>query len=153
MARFMFHAMFHIMFHDVPCHVPYRGPLYIFVPFVPFVWYNRFMEQYVKINVKESVRIKLKQLAAENGQTLADYIESLIRVAPDDLLDELDKKSSDPYASLRQNLDDDELPECCQGIFTGLAKDRCEHWEWVNGGWKNKVTGKYANDPMYYHYV
>lgn len=108
------------------------------------------MEQYVKINVKESVRIKLKQLAAENGQTLADYIESLVRIAPANDSPQLD---ADPYEFLRQSLDDDELPECCQGVFTGLAKDRCEHWEWVNGGWKNKVTGKYANDPAYYHYL
>ena len=114
-------------------------------------------DQYVKVNIKESVRSQLKEQAKGAGKTLADYIEWLAAqvntpAEADALLDQLDAQSNDPYAQYR-NLDEDELPECCQGIFSGLAKDRCEHWEWVNGGWRNKITNRYANDEKYYHYV
>lgn len=114
-------------------------------------------DQYVKVNIKESVRSQLKEQAKGAGKTLADYIEWLatqVNAAPaaDALLEQLDTQSNDPYAQYR-NLDDGELPECCQGIYSGLAKNRCEHWEWVNGGWKNKITNKYASDAEYVNYM
>lgn len=112
-----------------------------------------------QIKVSDEVHQRLMG-AKKDTETVSDLISRLLGGASavqtdeaDTLLEQLDKQYTDPYVELRQNLDDDELPECCQGIFTGLAKDRCEHWEWVNGGWKNKVTGKYANDPVYYHYL
>lgn len=115
-------------------------------------------DQYVKVNIKESTRTKLKDQARAKGMTLADYIEWLganVSAAPDEadsLLEQLDARSNDPYAQYR-NLDDGELPECCQGIYSGIAKNRCEHWEWVNGGWKNKITNKYASDGDYVNYM
>lgn len=111
-------------------------------------------DQYVKVNIKESVRSRLKEQAKGAGKTLADYIEWLANQTNGGaaLLDQLDAQSNDPYMQYR-NLDEGELPECCQGIFSGLAKDRCEHWEWSNGGWRNKITNRYANDEKYYHYV
>lgn len=118
-------------------------------------------DQYVKVNIKESVRSQLKEQAKGAGKTLADYIEWLagahidtkdLAAEADQLLEHLDAQSNDPYAQYR-NLDDGELPECCQGIYSGLAKNRCEHWEWVNGGWKNKITNKYASDGDYVNYM
>lgn len=111
---------------------------------------------YIAIRIDEGAAEMLNRYAAEKGLTKSQAIISALKgAAPneaDSLLEQLDAQSNDPYAQYR-NLDEDELPECCQGIFSGLAKDRCEHWEWVNGGWRNKITNRYANDEKYYHYV
>lgn len=111
---------------------------------------------YVAIRIDEEAARVLNQYAAEHGMTKSQAILSALKGAAnneaDVLLERLDARSNDPYAQYR-DLDEDELPECCQGIFSGLAKDRCEHWEWVNGGWRNKITNRYANDEKYYHYV
>lgn len=116
------------------------------------------MDQYVKINIKESVRARLKEQAASNGKTLADYIEWLAAtptqnptLTPDEaeqLLDRLDNPKVDPLIA---DLPTGELPPCCQGIYDDPEHPAptCEHWEkaWVNHygnkivHYRNKLTG------------
>lgn len=121
------------------------------------------MDQYVKINIKESVRTKLKEQAASKGKTLADYIEWLagenvdtkdLAAEADALLEGLDNKNEHPedYLSpedreLFERLEPGELPECCQEYYTNGTK--CRHWnkEYVNYygkrviGYRNTLTG------------
>ena len=119
-------------------------------------------DQYVKVNIKESVRSQLKEQAKAAGKTLADYIEWLagqkldtkdISAEADSLLEHLDKQETyvDP---LIRDLEPDELPECCQSIYGGSIKDRCEHWvDKRPAGFYNTLTHKWASDPDYYKYV
>ena len=112
-------------------------------------------DQYVKVNIKESVRSQLKEQAKAAGKTLADYIEWLAGqklAAPvdeaDALLEELDNPKVDPIIA---NLAPGELPECCQSIYDDPERPvpTCEHWEkaWVNNygnkvvHYRNKLTG------------
>ena len=112
-------------------------------------------DQYVKVNIKESVRSQLKEQAKAAGKTLADYIEWLAGqklAAPideaDALLEELDNPKVDPILA---NLAPGELPLCCQGIYDDPEHPvpTCEHWEkaWVNHygnkvvHYRNKLTG------------
>ena len=112
-------------------------------------------DQYVKVNIKESVRSQLKEQAKAAGKTLADYIEWLAGqklAAPideaDALLEELDNPKVDPILA---DLAPGELPECCQGIYDDPERPvpTCEHWEkaWVNNygnkvvHYRNKLTG------------
>lgn len=126
-------------------------------------WYNMFhkgesmeQDQYVKVNIKESVRSQLKEQAKGAGKTLADYIEWLagqkLAAGPideaDALLEELDNPKVDPILA---DLAPGELPECCQGIYDDPEHPvpTCEHWEkaWVNNygnkvvHYRNKLTG------------
>lgn len=116
------------------------------------------MDQYVKINIKESVRTKLKEQAAAKGMTLADYIESLAAGMDksveepmdeaDILVEQLDNPKVDPMLA---NLTPGELPSCCQSIYDAPERPvpTCEHWEkaWVNHygnkivHYRNKLTG------------
>ena len=113
-------------------------------------------DQYVKVNIKESVRSQLKEQAKGAGKTLADYIEWLagqkLAAGPideaDALLEELDNPKVDPILA---DLAPGELPECCQGIYDDPEHPvpTCEHWEkaWVNNygnkvvHYRNKLTG------------
>ena len=113
-------------------------------------------DQYVKVNIKESVRSQLKEQAKAAGKTLADYIEWLagqkLAAGPideaDALLEELDNPKVDPILA---DLAPGELPECCQGIYDDPEHPvpTCEHWEkaWVNNygnkvvHYRNKLTG------------
>ena len=113
-------------------------------------------DQYVKVNIKESVRSQLKEQAKAAGKTLADYIEWLAgqKLAAghideaDALLEELDNPKVDPILA---DLAPGELPECCQGIYDDPEHPvpTCEHWEkaWVNNygnkvvHYRNKLTG------------
>lgn len=118
------------------------------------------MDQYVKVNIKESVRTKLKEQAATKGMTLADYIESLAagysenQDEADALLDKLDYQNEHPESTLSpedqelfERLEPGELPECCQEYYTNGKK--CRHWhkEYVNYygkrviGYRNTLTG------------
>lgn len=120
------------------------------------------MDQYVKINIKESVRTKLKEQAAARGMTLADYIESLAAESSqkpqtdeaDALLEQLDKQHDEWHVDpLIKDLGPDELPECCQSIYDDPTS-HCEHWEDRRPvGYWNKLTHKWANDPDYIQYV
>lgn len=104
-----------------------------------------------QIKVTDELYERLK--ARANGQPIPKLLRALLDGDEGEaLLEQLDAQSNDPYTQYR-NLDDGELPECCQGIYSGLAKNRCEHWEWVNGGWKNKITNKYASDGEYVNYM
>jgi hypothetical protein len=117
-------------------------------------------DQYVKVNIKESTRTKLKDQARTKGMTLADYIEWLganvsakpIADEADQLLEQLDNKYENPTVDpLLEGLAPGELPECCQGIYDDPERPvpTCEHWEkaWVNHygnkvvHYKNKLTG------------
>ena len=131
-------------------------------------WYNMFhkgesmeQDQYVKVNIKESVRSQLKEQAKAAGKTLADYIEWLAGqklAAPIDeadvLLEQLDYQNEHPESTLSpedqelfERLEPGELPECCQEYYTSGTK--CRHWhkEYVNYygkrviGYRNTLTG------------
>ena len=119
-------------------------------------------DQYVKVNIKESVRSQLKEQAKAAGKTLADYIEWLagqkLAAAPideaDALLEQLDYQNEHPESTLSpedqelfERLEPGELPECCQEYYTSGTK--CRHWhkEYVNYygkrviGYRNTLTG------------
>lgn len=119
-------------------------------------------DQYVKVNIKESVRSQLKEQAKAAGKTLADYIEWLagqkLAAAPideaDALLEQLDYQNEHPESMLSpedqelfERLEPGELPECCQEYYTSGTK--CRHWhkEYVNYygkrviGYRNTLTG------------
>ena len=119
-------------------------------------------DQYVKVNIKESVRSQLKEQARAAGKTLADYIEWLagqkLAASPideaDALLEQLDNENEHPEDSLSpedrelfERLEPGELPECCQEYYTSGTK--CRHWhkEYVNYygkrviGYRNTLTG------------
>lgn len=119
-------------------------------------------DQYVKVNIKESVRSQLKEQAKAAGKTLADYIEWLagqkLAAAPIDeanaLLEQLDYQNEHPESTLSpedqelfERLEPGELPECCQEYYTSGTK--CRHWhkEYVNYygkrviGYRNTLTG------------
>lgn len=129
-------------------------------------WYNMFhkgeimeQDQYVKVNIKESVRSQLKEQAKGAGKTLADYIEWLAgNAAPadevDQLLERLDNKYERPEVCLSaedqklfDSLEPGELPECCQEYYSNGTK--CRHWhkEYVKYfgkpvlGYRNTLTG------------
>lgn len=119
-------------------------------------------DQYVKVNIKESVRSQLKEQAKAAGKTLADYIEWLagqkLAAAPideaDALLEQLDYQNEHHESTLSpedqelfERLEPGELPECCQEYYTSGTK--CRHWhkEYVNYygkrviGYRNTLTG------------
>lgn len=120
------------------------------------------MEQYVKINIKEPVRAKLKQQAADKDMTLADYIEWLANTVnqapettptPDEADVLMDKMENSPEELLSaedrelfDKLEPGELPECCQELYSGK---KCRHWKktYVNYygrkvlGYQNTLTG------------
>lgn len=101
-------------------------------------------DQYVKVNIKESVRSQLKEQAKGAGKTLADYIEWLAGQQlgattdeADKLLESLDNKYENPDIDpLIADLAPGELPECCQSIYDDPEHPvpTCPHWEkaWVN---------------------
>lgn len=105
------------------------------------------MDQYVKINIKESVRTKLKEQAADKGMTLADYIESLAAGAsPAQSLPGTEVDMSDWV--------DGAAPECCIDSIANDFKPGHVCPDWVRLGytdknglhrqaWFNKKTGEY----------
>lgn len=113
-------------------------------------------DQYVKVNIKEGVRAKLKEQARAKNMTLADYIEWLSGqtnkqiddIALEQLDNEYEHQSVDP---LLADLAPGELPPCCQEIYDDPERPvpTCEHWEkaWVNHygnkvvHYRNKLTG------------
>jgi hypothetical protein len=117
------------------------------------------MDQYVKVNIKESVRTKLKEQAAAKGMTLADYIESLAAEStPDEgerLLEELDNKNehpedymSDDDKAILENLAPGELPACCQEIFDDPEHPvpTCKHWRKAYENYYGQRMWGYVND-------
>lgn len=121
-------------------------------------------DQYVKVNIKEGVRAKLKEQAKAKGMTLADYIEFLAnqpaqseQSEADALLEELDRQHEEEKwgansIAIASSVDSDELPECCQKIYSGRKTDRCEHWTIKNNRWYNLATNRYIDDPAYTNY-
>lgn len=109
------------------------------------------MDQYVKINIKESVRTKLKEQAATKGMTLADYIESL---AGGDTT-----QSTQPTQPSMEIIDmsdwvDGEAPGCCIDTIANNFKPGHVCSDWVRVGytdknglrrqaWFNNRTGEY----------
>lgn len=132
-------------------------------------------DQYVKVNIKESTRTKLKDQARAKGMTLADYIEWLganVLVSTDEadaLLEQLDNKYEHPESALSPDdqalidkLQPGELPDCCQEIYNNYPvepKDVCKHWTkgYVNYygrkvlGYQNTLTGGtyFEYQPLY----
>ena len=104
------------------------------------------MDQYVKINIKESVRTKLKEQAASKGMTLADYIESLAAGSQEiqsdtEIIDMSDWVNGD-------------APECCIDTIANDFKPGHVCPDWVRVGytdknglrrqsWFNNRTGEY----------
>lgn len=104
------------------------------------------MDQYVKINIKESVRTKLKEQAASKGMTLADYIESLAAGGQD----------AQPNMEIIDMSDwvGGEAPECCIDTIANNFKPGHVCPDWVRVGytdknglrrqaWFNNRTGEY----------
>lgn len=127
------------------------------------------MEQYVKINIKEPVRAKLKQQAADKDMTLADYIEWLANTVnsvpetekdeADAIMDRLEHVPTAEDQKIMEHLMPGELPECCQEIYSEedpKEENMCEHWEraWVNfygkqiWSLRNRLTGGSYQDYM-----
>lgn len=122
------------------------------------------MDQYVKVNIKESVRTKLKEQAASKGKTLADYIEWLagknvdtkgLAEEADALLEELDNKNEHPedYMSeedkaILEDLAPGELPACCQEIFDDPEHPAptCKHWRKAYENYYGQRMWGYVND-------
>lgn len=107
------------------------------------------------IKVSDDVHFRL-MAERRGGESASDVIARLLSQpvkSDEELADELvEKLAADPYADLKENLDGDELPECCQEIYSGRKDDRCEHWVLRNGRWFNQVTNRYIDDPAYINY-
>lgn len=113
---------------------------------------------YVAIRIDEGAAEMLNRYAAEKGLTKSQAIISAIKNNKDEgdaLLEQLDKQSEEAYVDpLIRDLEPDELPECCQSIYGGSIKERCEHWvDKRPAGFYNTLTHKWASDPDYYKYV
>ena len=122
------------------------------------------MDQYVKVNIKESVRTKLKEQAASKGKTLADYIEWLagedvdtkdLATEADALLEELDNRNehpedylSDDDKAILKGLAPGELPACCQEIFDDPEHPvpTCKHWRQAYENYYGQRMWGYVND-------
>lgn len=113
-----------------------------------------------QIKVTDELYERLKERA--NGQPIPKLLRELLdgedfKAAEntDQLLEQLDKQSKETYVDpLIRDLEPDELPECCQSIYGGSVKDRCEHWvDKRPAGFYNTLTHKWASDPDYYKYV
>lgn len=120
-------------------------------------------DQYVKVNIKESVRSRLKEQAKAAGKTLADYIEWLaeqkLAAAPideaDALVEQLD--SSRPADTEIIDMSDwvnGDAPECCIDTIANDFKPGHVCPDWVRVGytdknglrrqsWFNNRTGEY----------
>lgn len=109
------------------------------------------MDQYVKINIKESVRTKLKEQAATKGMTLADYIESL---AAGDTTQPAQSTQSSMEIIDMSDWVDGEAPECCIDTIANNFKPGHVCSDWVRVGytdknglcrqaWFNNRTGEY----------
>lgn len=110
-----------------------------------------------QIKVPDEVHAALMG-AKREGETVADVIARLLGGSSnntDALLTQLDKQAEEAYVDpLIRDLEPDELPECCQSIYGGSVKDRCEHWvDKRPAGFYNTLTHKWASDPDYYKYV
>lgn len=118
------------------------------------------MAEYVNIRVRKDTYERLKELSA--GVPLVRFLDDACRHwsqngkdEADTLLEQLDKQAEEEAAAanaLFASLDNDELPECCQGIYSGRKDDRCEHWIIKNNRWYNQGTNRYIDDPAYVNY-
>ncbi len=113
-----------------------------------------------QIKVTDELYERLK--ARANGQPIPQLLRALLDAegskgaeSTDQLLEHLDKQAEETYVDpLIRNLEPDELPECCQSIYGGSVKERCEHWvDKRPAGFYNTLTHKWASDPDYYKYV
>lgn len=112
---------------------------------------------YVSIRLDEEAAGILNRKCAELGLTKS---QAVVRGCSqlgntDSLLEQLDKQAEESVAeanSLFAGLDDDELPECCQKIYSGRKEDRCEHWTIKNNRYYNTVTHRYIDDMAYVNY-
>lgn len=119
------------------------------------------MDQYVKVNIKESVRTKLKEQAASKGKTLADYIEWLagedvdtkdLADEADQLLEQLNDKYEKQNEPTIEAIDTSDwvagvAPECCcdfyYNYFYNHKSEPCEHWKrvkWTDRNGRTKIN-------------
>ena len=89
------------------------------------------MDQYVKINIKESVRTKLKEQAAVKGMTLADYIESLAAGSQP-------TQPKDTEIIDMSDWVDGDAPECCIDTIANDFKPGHVCPDWVRLGYTDK---------------
>lgn len=112
---------------------------------------------YVSIRLDEEAAGILNRKCAELGLTKS---QAVVRGCSqlgnaDSLLEQLDKQAEESVAAdyaRAAELDDDELPECCQKIYSGRKEDRCQDWVIKNGRYYNKLTHRYIDDPIYVNY-
>ena len=114
-----------------------------------------------QLKVSDEVHALLMAARLE-GETMSDVIARVLASGKtpaastaDAILEQLDKQSEESFVDpLIRDLEPDELPECCQSIYGGSIKDRCEHWvDKRPAGFYNTLTHKWASDPDYYKYV
>ena len=120
---------------------------------------------YIAIRITEEAAELLNDAARDSGKTKSQVIiDSLTSsVIPDiealaakhDALVAPKIPVSTPVSddkSLTDGLFEDELPECCQGIYTGRHCDMCEHWTLRQGRYFNILTNRFIDDPIYVNY-
>lgn len=109
-----------------------------------------------QIKVTDELYERLR--ARANGQPIPQLLRTLLDTEADVLLEKLDRQADEEKgaANLMTNItsaiDSDELPECCQKIYSGRKTDRCEHWTIKNNRWYNMATNRYIDDPAYTNY-
>lgn len=110
-----------------------------------------------QIKVTDELYERLK--ARANGQPIPKLLRALLdgeefksNNADAEQLDKQAEESAAEANSLFAGLDDDELPECCQKIYSGRKEDRCEHWTIKNNRYYNTVTHRYIDDMAYVNY-
>ena len=112
-----------------------------------------------QIKVTDELYERLK--ARANGQPIPKLLRALLNGEgpksnnADALLEQLDKQAEESVAAdyaRAAELDDDELPECCQKIYSGRKEDRCQDWVIKNGRYYNNLTHRYIDDPIYVNY-
>lgn len=108
------------------------------------------------IKVSDDVHFRL-MAERRSGESASDVITRLLsqpvksdEEAADELVERLAAKHD--AQDTASDLDTDELPECCQGIYSGCKEDRCEHWVLRYGKYYNKLTNRFIDDPAYYNY-
>lgn len=110
-----------------------------------------------QIKVTDELYERLR--ARANGQPIPQMLRELLDAEADALLEKLDRQAEEERAAntmspmtITSSIDNDELPECCQKIYSGRKDDRCEHWTIKNNRWYNLATNRYIDDPAYTNY-
>ena len=116
---------------------------------------------YIAIRITEEAAELLNDAARDSGKTKSQVIiDSLTTPVATPVIPDIEALAAKHDAlvaapvkdSSVDNFDSDELPECCQGIYSGCKEDRCEHWILRYGRYYNKLTNRFIDDPAYFNY-